>query len=81
MLSPTTIAGFLAWQHIRNESLSLTIFDSTEVNAFAIEVNEQNGCLWPLMDKPLELITEQDLLDLTDNQVREDKRTEIQVDA
>jgi predicted HTH transcriptional regulator len=30
-----------------------------------------------LIDKPLELITEQDLMDLISNQVREDKRTEF----
>jgi predicted HTH transcriptional regulator len=32
-----------------------------------------------LIDKPLELITEQDLLDLISNQVREDKRIEFKV--
>jgi hypothetical protein len=45
MLSPTTIAVSLAWQHISNESLSLTIFDSMEVNAFAVEVKPANCCL------------------------------------
>ena len=44
------------------------------------KLSEQNGCLWLLMDKPLELIiTEQDLLDLIDNQVREDPRTEFKL--
>jgi hypothetical protein len=43
------------------------------------KLSEQNGCLWPLMDQALETITEQDLLDLIDNQIREDKRTEFKL--
>jgi hypothetical protein len=62
---------------LRNESLFLTIFDSMEANASQSKLSERNGCLSPLMNKPL--TNHRTGPGLIDNQVRENKRIEFKL--